>query len=273
MNLRQEATGLRITEARFKVHVPTRRNARLKAVMAAVDADAELYALWVAQNVNAVTRLGMSDHGPVHMHLVANLALHLLRLLMKRGVQPAAVTDHGLEPDDAEVIVTLAALLHDVGMSIHRINHEEYSLIIADRKLPGLLASAYPDPARRALVQSDILHAIISHRKGGHPLTLEAGIVRVADALDMAKGRSRLPFERGAVNIHSVSAMAIEDVRIEEGTDKPIRVHIDLRNSAGIFQVDSLLKEKLKGSGLEPYVEVLAETTGREETLVRRFRL
>ena len=136
-----------------------------------------------------------------------------------------------------------------------------------------MLASAYPDPARRALVQSDILHAIISHRKGGHPLTLEAGIVRVADALDMAKGRSRLPFERGAVNIHSVSAMAIEDVRIEEGTDKPIRVHIDLRNSAGIFQVDSLLKEKLQGSGLEPYVAVLAETTGRAETLVRRFRL
>ena len=268
----QATTGLSIGEPRFRVHVPTRRNARLQKVMAAVDADAALYALWVAQNVNAVTRLGMSDHGPVHMHLVANLALHLLRLLMKRGVQPSAVTDHGLEPDDAEVIVTLAALLHDVGMSIHRSNHEEYSLIIADRKLPALLEPAYPDPARRALVQAEILHAIISHRKGGRPLTLEAGVVRVADALDMAKGRSRIPFERGEVNIHSVSAMAIEDVQIEEGHDKPIRVHIWLRNSAGIFQVDSLLKEKLKGSGLEPYVEVLAETVGQEEPLVRTFR-
>ncbi len=271
-NQAQPPTGLSITESRFRVHVPTRHNQRLQQVMAAVEADAELYALWVAQNVNAVTRLGMSDHGPVHVHLVANLALHLLRLLVKRGVQPSAVLHHGLAPDDAEVIVTLAALLHDVGMSIHRINHEEYSLIIADRKLPGLLAPAYPEPDRRALVQSDILHAIISHRKGGKPLTLEAGIVRVADALDMAKGRSRIPFERGEVNIHSVSAMAIEDVKIEEGEDKPIRVHIWLRNSAGIFQVDSLLKEKLRGSGIEPYVEVLAETLGQEEPLVRTFR-
>ena len=44
------------------------------------------------------------------------------------------------------------------------------------------------------------------------PLTLEAGIVRVADALDMAKGRSRIPFERGRVSIHSLSAAAIESV-------------------------------------------------------------
>ncbi len=266
-------TGLPPREKRFRVRVPARHNGKLQAVMAAVDQDDELYALWYMQNVTAVVRLGMSDHGPVHVHLVANLALHLLRMLLRHGVTPSVVRDHGLTPDDAEVVVVLAALLHDLGMSIHRANHEEYSLILADRKLPGLLAPAYPDPGTRAVVQSEILHAIISHRSDGRPLTLEAGVVRVADALDMAKGRSRIPFEKGAINIHSVSAMAVESVTLTDGEEKPIRVHIVLRNSAGIFQVDSLLKEKLKGSGLEPYIEVLAESTGREEPLVRVFQL
>ncbi|NPA92662.1 MAG: HD domain-containing protein [Chloroflexi bacterium] len=265
--------GLPPRAKRTHIHLPARHNAKLQQVLETVQADEELYALWHAQNVNAVTRLGMSDHGPVHMQIVANLALHLLRLLVKHGVTPSAVKDHGMDYDDAEVIVTLAALLHDIGMSIHRANHEEYSLIIADRKLPGLLAPAYPDVGLRTLVQSDILHAIIAHRAGGRPFTLEAGIVRVADALDMAKGRSRIPFEQGEINIHSVSAMAVESVQVEEGEKKPIRVHIILRNSAGIFQVDSLLKEKLKGSGLEPYIEVLAESTGHEEPLVRIFEI
>ena len=265
--------GLPPAEERVRIHLPARHNPKLQQVMAAVQADEELYALWHAQNVNAVTRLGMSDHGPVHMQIVANLALQLLRLLVKHGATPSIVRDHGMTNEDAEVVVALAALLHDVGMSIHRLNHEEYSLIIADRKLPALLAPAYPDAGQRALVQAEILHAIIAHRAGGRPLTLEAGVVRVADALDMAKGRSRIPFEQGAINIHSVSAMAVESVSLEEGDEKPIRVHIMLRNSAGIFQVDSLLKEKLKGSGLEPYIEVLAESSGEEEPLVRLFKL
>lgn len=265
--------GLPPKDKRFQVRVPARHNEKLRTVMAAVQQDEELYALWHMQNVNAVARLGMSDHGPVHVHLVANLALHLLRLLLKHGVVPSVVRDHGLTEDDAEVVVVLAALFHDIGMSIHRVNHEEYSLILADRKLPGLLAGAYPDPGVRAIIQSEVLHAIISHRSGGRPLTVEAGVVRVADALDMAKGRSRIPFEQGAINIHSVSAMAVESVSLEEGESKPVRVHIVLRNSAGIFQVDSLLKEKLQGSGLEPYIEVVAESTGQETPLVRVFQL
>lgn len=266
--------GLPPPDKRLRLHVPTRHNARLQQVMEAVQKDEELYALWHCQNVNAVTRLGMSDHGPVHMQIIANLALRILRILAGRGIEAGIVKDHGLTIEDAEVVVVLAALLHDVGMSIHRANHEEYSLIIADRKLPSLLAAAYPDASQRAVVQAEVLHAIISHRRDGKPLTLEAGVVRVADALDMAKGRSRIPFEQGAVNIHSVSAMAVESVEVEEGDEKPVRVRIALRNSAGIFQLDSLLKEKLHGSGLEPYVEVQASIQGETEvSLVQTFRL
>src|SRR5262249_9229604 len=142
---------------------------------------------------------------------------------------------------------------HDLGMAIHRDDHERFSLFIAFAKLRELLDGIYETRTRTAVV-SETLHAIIAHRSDGRPLTLEAAAVRVADALDMAKGRSRIPFEAGKVNIHSVSAFAIEKVEIARGEAKPIHIAVKMNNSAGIFQLDELLKEKLHGSGLEPYV-------------------
>lgn len=255
------------------IRVPARHNPVLQHVIDRVNADEELYALWQAMNVNAVNRLGMSDHGPVHFQIVSNIALKLLRQLMERGVVPSAVKDHQLTNNDAEVIVVLGALLHDLGMSIHRIDHEQYSLFVAQPKIDDLLEGLYPIAAR-TIMRSETLHAIIAHRSNGHPLTLEAGVVRVADALDMTKGRSRIPFEAGVVNIHSLSAAAIEQVEIRSGTEKPIHINVRMNNSAGIFQLDELLKEKLDGSGLEKYVEVEATIEGEtEKRLVKVFRM
>ena len=124
------------------------------------------------------------------------------------------------------------------------------------------------------MIVSEVLQSIISHRADGQPLALEAGILRVADALDMAKGRSRIPFERGQVTMHSLSAAAIDEVRIADGEDKPVRIEIVMNNSSGIFQVDGLLKAKLTGSGLEPYVEVVAHIdTESEKRLVPVYKL
>jgi metal-dependent HD superfamily phosphatase/phosphodiesterase len=259
---------------RVEMNVPGRHNPKLRELIARVNADDDLYGLWLATNVNAIERLGMTDHGPVHVKIIMNIAVKLLRLLVDRGVEPSIVTNWGMTPDDAEIVVTLAALLHDLGMSIHRSGHEEFSLFIAQDKLRTLLAGLY-DTATAAVVRSEVLHAIIAHRSGGKPLTLEAGIVRVADALDMAQGRSRIPFQAGSTSIHSISAMAIEAVHIETGTEKPIRLRVDMSNSAGIFQLDQLFREKLSGSGLEPYVELEAKLEGEEgeRRLFREYRL
>jgi metal-dependent HD superfamily phosphatase/phosphodiesterase len=258
---------------RIMIRVPARHNPRLQQVVDRVNVDVELYALWQVVNINAVQRLGMSDHGPVHVQIVTNIALKLLRLLGERGVRPNLVTDHNLTSEDAELVVVLGSLLHDLGMSIHRMDHEQYSLFLARPKIGELLDGLYEVPTRTILT-SEILHAIISHRAGGRPLTLEAGVVRVADALDMAEGRTRIPFEAGQVNIHSVSALAIERVSIEEGMDKPIRISVRMNNAAGIFQVDELLKEKLEGSGLEPYIEVEASTEGEaDKKLIKTLRI
>ena len=119
------------------------------------------------------------------------------------------------------------------------------------------LGDVYDDP-ERTIIASEIMHAIIGHRSAGRPLTLEAGIVRVADALDMEHGRSRTSLETHLANIHSLSAAAIDEVRLVEGETRPIRIEIEMNNSAGVFQVDSLLGSKLRGSGLEEHIEVVA---------------
>ncbi|MFS8636878.1 MAG: HD domain-containing protein [Gemmatimonadota bacterium] len=258
---------------RVVMTVPDRHNPKLHEVIERVNRDDDLYALWMAANVNAMERLGMTDHGPVHVKIVMNIAVRLVRLLVDQGIEPSVVRHYGLEPEDAEVIVALASLLHDVGMSIHRSDHEAYSLFVAQSKLRELLRGLYDVPTE-AIVRSEILHAIIAHRSGGKPLTLEAGIVRVADALDMAKGRSRIPFEAGSASIHSVSAQAIEAVRIEPGETKAVRLSIEMSNSAGLFQLDQLFREKLSGSGLEPYIELEAKIEGEtEKRLLQTFRL
>ena len=179
----------------------------------------------------------MSDHSWVHIQIVLNMALRLSRLLFARGVTPSIVADHGLERRDAEVVIAGAALLHCVGMSIHRTDHEAYSLFLTADKLPKLLEDIYDEPTR-SIVVAETMHAIISHRSKGAPFTIEGAILRVADALDMARGRSRVPFEAGHTNIHSLSAYAIEEVKIGAGEEKAVRVEIKMSNSAGIFQVD-----------------------------------
>jgi len=256
---------------RVNVTLPTRHNPRLRHVVERVNVNEELQALWRVANVTAVDRLRMPDHGPVHVQIIANIALKLLRLIVESGVEPNVARDYGLAKEDAEVVVVLASLLHDVGMSVHRDDHERYSLFLAAPLIKELLADVY-DVTTRTVLCSEILHAIIAHRAGGRPLTLEAGVVRVADALDMAKGRSRIPFESGAVNIYSVSAAAIEQLEIKHGETKPVLLSVQMSNSAGIFQVDQLLKDKLLGSGLEPYVEVEAYIEGEEKKLVSSYR-
>jgi uncharacterized protein len=258
---------------RVEVHVPDRHNAKLHRLIEWVNGNDELYACWIASNVTAIERLGMTDHGPVHVKIVTNIAVRLLRLLMDGGVTPAVVTHYAMEPEDAEVVVALAALLHDVGMSIHRTNHEEYSLFMARDIMKELPVDLYP-PRVAAIIRSEVLHAIIGHRTGGRPLTLEGGVLRVADALDMAKGRSRIPFEAGSVSIHSVSAAAVERVILEAGEEKPVRISIEINNSAGIFQLDQLFREKLRGSGLEEHLELRAFLAGEDEKrLFKQFTI
>jgi uncharacterized protein len=271
----ERETRLSPTEAiaQMRIRVPVRANRKLRTVIDRVNHDAQLKGWWHVANVNAVARMEINDHSWVHIQIVTNIALKLLRQLTKHGVDPSVVRDYGYGRDDAELVVALTALMHCVGMSVHRKGHEDFSLFLSEPKMRELLTGVYEEPDRTVIV-SEVLQGIISHRADGEPLTLEAGILRVADALDMEKGRSRIAFEHGRIGIHSLSAAAIDEVEITDGEDRPIRISIRMNNSSGIYQVDGLLKAKLRGSGLEPYVEVIAHIdTEAEKRLVQLYRL
>lgn len=246
------------------INIPVKQNEKLEALLDRVQRDEELNQLWRCANVNAVNRLHMSDHGFVHVKIVANLALKLLRLLCEAGVEPGLCKDHGLAREDAELAVVLASLFHDVGLSVHWENHEIYSAFIANNRLPGLLEGLY-DKGDAIVIASEVLHDIVAHGGNTRCLTTEAGVVKVANALDMSQGRSRIPFEAGSVNIHSVSAQAIDRVELKKGDSKPVNIEVTMNNSAGIYQLDHLLKHKLKSSGLAPHIEVTARVEGETD--------
>ncbi|TLN01108.1 HD domain-containing protein [bacterium] len=257
--------------AQIDIRVPAQRNSLLVKAQDLINDDVEIKTLWRVNNINAIDRLGMTDHGAVHFQIVANIALRLARILEKQPVVMSVTRNYDLSKDYAELIIFLASLFHDLGMSISREGHEEYSLFLANGILHRLLE--FLPLEERTIVISETLHAIIAHRSGGTPYTIEAGIVRVADALDMSQGRSRIPYEAGKMDIHSVSAAAIDKIEILEGSTKPIQINIWMNDNAGIFQVDELLRRKLLGSGIEKYVIVSAYlVAGEEKRLFKEFQ-
>jgi len=254
------------------LRLPVRGNETLRALSQRLAESPTVDALWAGSNVTAIDRLHINDHGPIHIRIMSNIALKLLRLLVEGGVTPNAVADHELRGEDAEVIVVLACALHDVGHVIHRRDHETLSLVLAAPLIDELLLDLY-DERTRALIKGEVLHAVYSHQREIEPLTIEAGVVKVADALDMESGRARIPFAAGEHTIHSVSAMAIRKVTLGAGESRPIRISIEMSNSAGIFQLDNLLREKLKHSTLAPHVEVVAEIAGDEQKIVEKYTI
>jgi uncharacterized protein len=260
--------------SQIDIHVPSRNNPLMEKALGVINADVEIKTLWRILNVNAIDRLQMTDHGPVHFQIVANIAIRLARILVKHQVEMAIVRDYELSNEHAELVILLASLFHDLGMSISREGHEGFSLFLANGILHRILDFLPID--ERTIVISEVLHAIIAHRSGGKPYTVEAGIVRVADALDMSEGRSRIPYQAGKIDIHSVSAAAINRVDITEGEEKqkPVQINIWMNNMAGIFQIDELMKQKLFGSGIEKYVKVSAFLEeGAEKKLVKEFEV
>ncbi len=254
----------------IKINVPDNGNILLKKAIKNINNNQELLTLWKVINVNAVDRLGMSDHGPVHFQIVANIAVKFVRILVSQKVDMSITKNYKLSDKYAELVVFLASALHDLGMTISRKDHESYSLFLANNLLHQIIDFLPID--EKTIVTSEVLHAIISHRSDGKPLTLEAGIVRVADALDMSKGRSRIVYELEKLDIYSVSAAAIDKVDIKEGEDKPIQLDILMNNSAGIFQLDELLKKKIIGSGIEKYIDVHAYINQKtEKGLIKEY--
>src|SRR5437763_8189670 len=121
--------------SQMRINVPVRGNRKLRRILERVNEDDQLKGWWHVANINAVARLKINDRSWVHVQIVANIALKLLRQLTKHHVEPTVVRDYGYENDDAEVVVLLGALLHCVGMAVHREGHEAVRLFLDEPKL------------------------------------------------------------------------------------------------------------------------------------------
>ncbi len=229
--------------------------------------DIEIQTLLEDSNTMTMGRLGYSDHGHVHSLITTLHAITLLRYLKDK---PPTVVEEGCgDFEDSMLVVTAATYLHDIGQAIHRDKHYEWSVMLARPILDRILIEIYPNLKKRIKIRNHILHAIYAHDKNTVALTIEAGLVGVADALDMTKGRARITFSSGMVNIHSASAMAINRVKIRKGDNKPIMIEIFMSNMAGLFQVQELLAAKIKSSKkIRDEIEIVAHVMGEDEKVI-----
>jgi metal-dependent HD superfamily phosphatase/phosphodiesterase len=238
----------------IKLGIDAPAASRTAQIVQVLESDIEVQTLWYMANRTS-RRAAVNDHGPVHVRTAMHHGDTLLRLLMEAGVQPNCITDHAMSEDDTRVVVLLGLALHDVGMSIHRDRHELLSVPIALDWLRRKVPPIYAEPQLTVII-SEVGHAILAHNVNERCLTLEAGIVKVADALDMTKGRSRKALSAGKIDIHSISAAAVEAVRVVRGTNKPIRIEVDINNPSAVFHLKEVFGQKLAHSSIQDYVEV-----------------
>ncbi|MEM0482782.1 MAG: HD domain-containing protein [Nitrososphaerota archaeon] len=220
-----------------------------------LEGDEELQTSLRLCNDMVVKRLYYNDHGPMHAKIVAGSALEILDILTRRGLRPVTV-QHGLSNRDAAIVVMLGAYLHDIGNMIHREMHHITGTYIASGILSRILPKYYPDLKTQMRVRQEILHSILAHDDNVQALSLEAGIVKLADGTDMAEGRARYPYMYGKSDIHAFSALAIKSVELKEGDDVPLIVEVDMINEAGVFQVEEVYGKKIATSGLDRFVTV-----------------
>jgi len=226
--------------------------------------DGEVQSYLRMANVMAVKRLIYNDHGPVHARIVAGSALEIFRLVTE-AVEPSCVANGVGDYENAKIIVLCGAYLHDIGNAIHRDSHEQNGLMLAAPILERVLGRVYPyDMELVYRLKSEALHTIYASDDKVPCLSVEAGVVTVADGTDLAEGRSREPYKGGKNDIHSVSALAIKRVNIGKGEQKPVKILVEMANPAGIFQIQEVLGKKLESSGLKDLVEVSAVMGGEE---------
>jgi uncharacterized protein len=231
--------------------------------------DEEIKALQDYANVVSIRRLGYNDHGPVHMRKVVKNALTFANLLQAAGIPMSLEADGVGTFEDSVFVLFTAGLLHDVGMSITRQDHENYSAELSRPIIESYLQRLHPsDPARRVVLRSTILEAIVGHMAMIKIHSLEAGLILVADGCDMEKGRARIPMlinaEARVGDIHKYSSSAVERISIGQGEDRPIRIDIEMSQSVGFFQVEEVLFPKLNMSPAKPYIELTAGVIDEE---------
>jgi metal-dependent HD superfamily phosphatase/phosphodiesterase len=232
--------------------------------------DEEVQSIQEYANTVSIVRLGYNDHGPVHMRTVALNVIIMMGLLRQAGIKTSLETEGVGDFEDSLIAVIFAAMLHDLGMSIGRQEHEMHSAYMAAPILERLLSDIYPSLLQKKVMARCLALEGISGHMGNRIIhSLEAGVVQVADGCDMTKGRARIPIALGnnprGGHIHQYSANSIEEVKLSPGNEHPIRIEVSMSSEVGFFQVEEILLHKIAASTAKPYIELYAQVQGGEQ--------
>lgn len=236
----------------------------MRRVFDILEGDTEVQTYLRMSNEMVVKRMNYNDHGPVHARIAAGSSLEILDRI-SRVAEPTTVANGICDLEGAKLITMAGSYLHDIGNSVHRIDHIMHSCYLAAPILDRVYSTVYPGNHELVLkMKCETLHAIYAHEDPIMALSIEAGAAKVADGTDMAEGRARIPYRGGKVDMHSISATSIKKVDIDEGRDKPVSIKIYMDNPAGVFQIEEVIGKKVETSGLSKYVELVAIENGRE---------
>lgn len=225
--------------------------------------DPEVTAYLYMSNSMAVKRLGYNDHGPVHAAISARNSTRILDLIAAK-TPPTIVREGEGDIDDSTLITVAGAYLHDIGNAIHRTDHHIHSVVLACPIVKRLTTRIYGKTNKAVQIECEILNSIFSHEENISCVTIEAGCVRVADGTDMEKGRARYPYDRGNVDIHSLSALSIQKVEILPGEETPVLIRVHSSGTAGVFQVEKVLGDKIRTSNIGQYVTIQTLVNGKD---------
>jgi metal-dependent HD superfamily phosphatase/phosphodiesterase len=258
-----------VIQQKFEEKIKMRLRGKPLDMIEYIFSDPQIQALHEYANIVSLKRLGFNDHGPVHMRKAALNALLMFDLLVETGIRLNLEKEGVGTAEDSKIAVLAAALLHDIGMTVCREKHEFMSVNLAIPIIDKMLEQFYhSDINKRVILKSLIMECIFGHMATQTIHTLEAGLVLVGDGCDMEQGRSRIStmlFDKPRVgDIHKYSSTGIEKVYISKGDKKPIKIHVDMTESVGFFQIEEVLFPKIAFSPVKKYIELEAGIIGKE---------
>lgn len=179
-----------------RAHAPAPAAGR-EVAFAEIKADAEVLALIEGAD-RALAALGFTDHGLKHIARVAARAMRICREL-------------GL-PERDRRLAGIASYLHDIGNTVHRVDHAQSSALMA-----------FPLLRERGMDTADlcaVMAAIGNHDEGvGEPVNNPGAALILADKSDVLRSRVRSDKPLLTRDIHDRVNFAATDSKMDVDRD------------------------------------------------------
>jgi metal-dependent HD superfamily phosphatase/phosphodiesterase len=180
-----------------------------------------------------------TPHDLNHAKRAAYYALSIYDHLHSRKIKSDIVKAKIVDLKEAEAIVLMAAMMHDIGNTVDREKHPTYSVFLAEPVISDLLGEYFPE--RKAVMYPMVLHAINAHSSRGiPPETLEANCVALGDRCDVSHKRIREDYH--VKRFKSLVDETIENIDINSKVT-PLTIDVYMDDPLAIFRVERIIKE------------------------------